>query len=99
MIDAACHIDGKKYKDGDEWTYKEQFIMSCIGVKPANDPHHHFTWSTKVVACLGENGRRIRIGETVVEGDTEWACTADSNGGNVNLKKKTKIRVAVVGGK
>lgn len=65
--------------------------MSCIGVRPANDPHHHYTWSTKIIACVSKTGRRIKIGEKLVEGDTEYECTQVSNGGNVVLKTKTKV--------
>uniref|UniRef100_A0A914WSI8 Abnormal cell migration protein 18-like fibronectin type I domain-containing protein n=1 Tax=Plectus sambesii TaxID=2011161 RepID=A0A914WSI8_9BILA len=58
----TCKADGKTYKDGEEWEPNAQFVMNCtIDGKTG--------WHTNIVACLTETKKRVKVNETITEGE------------------------------
>uniref|UniRef100_A0A914WDY8 Abnormal cell migration protein 18-like fibronectin type I domain-containing protein n=1 Tax=Plectus sambesii TaxID=2011161 RepID=A0A914WDY8_9BILA len=81
----TCKADGKTYKDGEEWEPNAQFVMNCtIDGKTG--------WHTNIVACLTETKKRVKVNETITEGESEYTCASGPTGG-AYLKIKTKVAV------
>lgn len=57
----ACTHDGNTYKNGEEWTVRQSFVMKCF--VEGNG------WRTQVVACIVPNTNlRIPIDSSRIDG-------------------------------
>jgi hypothetical protein len=73
QLSTACSHDGNTYRDGQEWTVRESFIMKCFMEGSG--------WRTEVVACIVPGTSiRIPINNSRIQGRDKWTCEKSRNG-------------------
>uniref|UniRef100_A0A915CTS3 Abnormal cell migration protein 18-like fibronectin type I domain-containing protein n=1 Tax=Ditylenchus dipsaci TaxID=166011 RepID=A0A915CTS3_9BILA len=78
----TCNHNGKDYKDGEEWTVRDAFVLRC-NIKP-----NGFLYE-EVVACLLSDGTHLALdGTQKQEGQNVWTCTKNSKGSGATKEWK-----------
>ncbi len=75
LAEGNCrHSNGLTYRNGEEWEERGAFIMRCT-------VYDNGSWKTEVIACvMPNNGRRIPINQSAINGNDEWKCQMNAGG-------------------
>jgi len=72
-VPQKCQHNGKEYSNGDEWEFRQAFIMRCTTTPQG--------WNTDVVACVvPSTNRRVYKNQVAQDGIYEWRCEENENG-------------------
>ncbi|CAI4222813.1 unnamed protein product [Auanema sp. JU1783] len=86
----ACQNKGQTYKNGDEWTDSNAFLMTC-------KVEDNGAWRILVKACITPTGSKVGVNQTLVIDNVEWTCS-EAPPGSISLRQSIPERADCHGG-